>query len=91
MSEDIRFDDRKEGDCRSKNNCAQYAKKFSSYPCINDPYKGNDFNSVLRNNNCLKILSMKKRNGRYMTPEECNKHMTASRVCYCTDDYCNGI
>ena len=26
-----------------KNNCAQYAKKLSSYPCINDPYKGSDF------------------------------------------------
>ena len=39
---------------------------------------------------CEDIEYENKEDGRCMKPEECNKHMTTSRVCYCTDDYCNG-
>ena len=74
-----------------KNNCVQYAKKSSSCPCINDPYKGNDclFSST-EQQLCENIEYENKRDGRYIAPEECKNNMTESKVCYYTDDYCNG-
>ena len=73
------------------NNCVQYAKKSSSCPCINDPYKGNDcLFSCTEQQLCENIEYENKKDGRYMAPEECKNNMTKSKVCYYTDDYCNG-
>ena len=70
----------------TKNNCKQYAKKYPGYPCNAEVCNGNDCEcSYTKQPLCEDIERVYKKECKYMTTEECKRHMNASNGYNCNN------